>query len=208
MSKTQLYSVAIIFLLFIIFLVWQMTAYKVPEPKYQVVIKQGDIEIRQYPPLIVAQVQVEGERYAAINAGFKMLADYIFGNNYTEQKISMTAPVIQQETQISMTAPVSQQKNGNAWRIRFVMPEKFTIKTIPKPKNKKILLLEVPAKKYAVIRFSGKNTEENLIDHEAILKDFIMKNNLKEIDVPIYAFYNPPWILPFLRRNEIMIEVE
>lgn len=208
MFNTKLFYVVVIFIMIVSFFVWQMTAYKVPEPKYQIIKTENDIEIRQYPPLIVAQVQVKGERYAAINAGFKILADYIFGGNHSEQKISMTAPVTQETIKISMTAPVSQQRMGEYWNIRFVMPEKYDLNTIPKPNNKSITLLEVPAKKYVVIRFSGRNSQGNLSEHEKILNNFILKHHLKELNPPIYAFYNPPWILPFLRRNEIMIEVD
>lgn len=207
--KTKLFYIILVLLILIVaFFVWQMKAYKAPEPKFTVIKANGAIQIRQYLPLTIAEVQVEGDRSAVVNSGFRILADYIFGNNYTKKKIAMTVPVIQQGTKIPMTAPVLQQKTGQFWTVRFVMPAEFSLNTLPKPNNKNITLLEVPAKKYAVIRFSGMYTKSNLDNHEALLKKFILNNQLKQIGEPIYAYYNPPWILPFLRRNEIMIEVE
>lgn len=208
MLKYILILIIALITLFIALVIWQMNAYKTPEPTYTVLQKDNNIEIRQYPPIIVAEVKVSGERYAAINQGFRMLADYIFGNNKGSDKIAMTAPVIQQPAAIPMTAPVTQEKDGNLWRIRFVMPETYTLDTLPKPNNKDVSLIKIPGKTYAVIQFTGFNSSSNLNQHEAELKAFAKAHQLKQMGEPIYAFYNPPWILPFLRRNEIMIEID
>ena len=207
MLTSKIYT--IIFLVLIgLFFLWQTKAYKAPEPNYQVLKNDDDIQIRQYPSLIVAQVEVAGKRHTAINTGFRVLADYIFGKNTAGNQIKMTAPVIQQGIKIGMTAPVLQEKNNDKWIIRFIMPDSFTMKTLPQPNNKKITVIELPAKKYAVIRFTGMNTRNNLKTHQKILEDYISKNDLYVIGEPTYAFYNPPWILPFLRRNEIMLEIK
>lgn len=195
MSKTSLIIILVSLVIFIAFFAWQTQAYKVPEPNYQVVKNDGAIEIRDYPPIIVAQIQVEGERYTAINSGFKILADYIFGNNIAKEKIAMTSPVIQ-------------QKHGEKWDVRFVMPTESTLKSLPKPNNKDIFIFEIPATKYVVIQFSGRNTQTNLDYHYALLLDYLSKHQLKQKGDPIFAFYNPPWILPFLRRNEIMVKID
>ena len=110
----------------------------VEKPKYQVTSLADSIELRSYDPMIVAAVQVNGKRKEAIGEGFRILADYIFGNNTLEQNISMTAPV-------------QQQKKSNFWTISFVMPKMYTLKTIPKPNNKAVILNEVPAQKFIVI---------------------------------------------------------
>ena len=154
------------------------------------------------------EARVSGERRDAISNGFRIIADYIFGNNTAAQKVPMTAPVTQQGSEtIAMTAPVTQQADGNTWRVRFIMPSSYTIDTLPKPNNPVIELKEIPAKRFAVIRFSGMAGEESLKLHAKELKDFISAKNLTLLSAPTYAFYNPPWTLPFLRRNEVMVEI-
>lgn len=180
----------------------------VEKAKYDVAEINGDIEIRDYAPMIVAEVQVSGERSESINQGFRLIADYIFGNNAPAQKIAMTAPVIQQSSEkIAMTAPVIQQGNGKEWQVRFVMPTNYTLETLPKPNNNAVKLHEIAGKRFVVIEFSGIASTESLSSHTATLNEFISSENLKPLSTPIFAFYNPPWTLPFLRRNEVMIEI-
>lgn len=185
-----------------------------PEPNWRSVQKEGNIEVREYAPMIVAEVVTTGERYEAINDGFRILAAFIFGENSVQQKIEMTAPVTQQAEQasskkIAMTAPVTQEKtdNDNEWKVRFVMPKEYTIATIPKPNDGRIRILEVPAYETAVIRFSGFNTDKNVATHERALKTWLEKNNIQTVGKPTYAFYNPPWTPPFMKRNEVMIRI-
>ena len=187
---------------------------KTPEPKWQSLQKDRNFEIRSYDPMIVAEVTTTGERYAAINNGFRILASYIFGDNTVQQKIAMTAPVSQQarnsdSQKIPMTAPVTQKptKNKNEWTVRFIMPENYSMATLPYPNDKRISLAEIPAYKAAVIRFSGFNTDQNLSKHQMQLTEWIKKNDIKTSGNPAYAFYNPPWTPPFLKRNEIMIKI-
>lgn len=195
----------------------------VEKPQYQLISEHGNIQIREYNPSIVAEVQVQGEREEAISQGFRLLADYIFGNNKVEQDIAMTAPVTQQSGQkiamtapvtqrssqkIEMTAPVKQQGSDNAWKVNFTMPSKYSMNTLPKPNNEKVTLHQVSSKKYIVIKFSGMGSNKNLALHEKELQEYISKNKIQTLSEPIYAFYNPPWTLAFLRHNEIMIEIK
>jgi SOUL heme-binding protein len=187
---------------------WGPIVSNVEHPKYKVAERSGDIEIRDYAPMIVAEAEVWGERREAISMGFRIIADYIFGNNTAAQKVPMTAPVTQQGSEkIAMTAPVTQQGDGDKWRVRFVMPSSYTMDTLPKPNNPAVALEEIPAKRFAVIRFSGMAGEESLRRHTQELNDFLSAQNLTPLSQPTYAFYNPPWTLPFLRRNEVLIEV-
>ena len=184
---------------------------QVKEPKYNIISFQKNIELREYVPILVAQVAVTGERKKAISSGFKILADYIFGNNKSVTNINRTDPSAQQEgKRISMTAPVIQQESedSNHWNVAFVMPEEYGIKTLPQPKNNQIEIISIPIKRYAVIQFSGLPTEYALGKHKKNLIDFIAKERINARGTPILAFYNPPWTLPFLRRNEIMFEIE
>lgn len=183
---------------------------RVEQAKYAVVESYDDLEIRDYAPMIVAQVSVTGPREEAIRAGFRLIADYIFGNNISRTKVSMTAPVMQQTSeQVAMTAPVMQQSNapGN-WSVRFMMPASQTFETLPKPTNDQITFQQVPEKRFAVIRFSGLATQNSLEEKRKRLEDFLVEKKMTALSPPLYAFYNPPWTLPFLRRNEIMIEIK
>ena len=180
----------------------------VEKPDYKVIQTERNIEIRQYEPMIIAEVEVDGKREDAIREGFRLIADYIFGNNTVKRDIAMTAPVQQQESQkIAMTAPVQQQSTGRSWQISFVMPSKYSMETLPEPKNDRVRLKEIMTKKFVVIKFSGTNSNENVTEHENQLMKYIESNQIKIIDSPKYAFYNAPWTLPFMRRNEVMIEI-
>ena len=180
----------------------------VEKPDYKVIQSEQNIEIRQYEPMIIAEVEVDGKREDAIGDGFRLLADYIFGNNTVQQVISMTAPVQQKENQkIAMTAPVQQQSAGKSWRMSFVMPSKYSMDSLPEPNNNRVRLKEILTKKFVVIEFSGTNSNENVTEHENQLMNYIEANQIKINGSPKYAFYNPPWSLPFLRRNEVMIEI-
>jgi effector-binding domain-containing protein len=183
-------------------------ASRVEQAKYEVVESHGDIEIRDYAPMIVAEAEVFGKREEAINDGFRLIADFIFGNNSAAKDVAMTAPVVQESSaKIAMTAPVQQLGDGNSWRVRFVMPASYTLETLPQPKNQEVKIRAIPAKRFAVIRFSGTAGEENLKQKAQTLNDFLLEKGLTAQSSPSYAFYNPPWTLPFLRRNEIMVEI-
>lgn len=180
----------------------------VEHAKYDVVSSVGNIEIRDYAPHIVAEVTVSGKRKKAINQGFRLIADYIFGNNTASGKVAMTVPVLQQPSEkIAMTAPVIQQSSGSEWKVRFVMPANYTLATIPKPNNHAVTLHEVAGKRYAAIRFSGMASEDTLKEKTDALNAFIAEKKLKVLSTTTLAFYNPPWTLPFLRRNEVMVEI-
>jgi len=187
---------------------WGPIVSNVEQAKYEVVKSHSNIEVRDYAPMIVAEVEVSGQRKEAINQGFRMIADYIFGNNKSNAKVAMTAPVVQEQSEkIAMTAPVSQQADGDNWKVHFVMPSEYTMETLPKPNNPLVKLKEVGSKRIVAIRFSGIAGEDNLNKKTEELKKFINDRGLKIQSVPTYAFFNPPWTLPFLRRNEVMIEI-
>lgn len=187
---------------------WGPIVSNVEQAKYSVIQVTDSIEIRDYAPKIIAQTEISGERKEAISQGFRVIADYIFGNNTSSQKVSMTAPVMQQQSEkIAMTAPVLQEGSDDNWSVAFVMPDEYTIETLPKPNNQMVKLIEVPAKRFAVIRFTGAANEESLQVRSNELGAYIKANNLNAVSAPAYAFYNPPWTLPFMRRNEVMIEI-
>ena len=127
-------------------------------PSYKITKKIGNFEFRQYEADLVAEIEVKGERKAAAREGFMTLARYIFGKNVKENKIDMTTPVAQEEVseKISMTSPVTQlQTENKKWKIQFGMPKKYTLSTLPKPKDKRIKFKILPAKKIIALRFSS-----------------------------------------------------
>jgi hypothetical protein len=166
----------------------------VEQPQYSVSRSKDMIQIRHYNPMVVAQVKIAGQRDEAIREGFKILASYIFGSNTLAKKMEMTKPV-------------TQQADYELWKIRFLMPSKYTLETLPKPLCQDIDLIFLPKTTLAVIRFAGMPTNQMLQIYTQKLKDYLCAEHLQSKNEPLFAFYNPPWTLPFLRRNEVMIEV-
>jgi hypothetical protein len=179
----------------------------IEEPSYSVTVQDEDFEVREYAPMIVAEVTVTGAQDEAIGDGFRLLADYIFGNNTSQTEIAMTAPVVQEPAseKIAMTAPVLQTESGGAWQVRFVMPSEYTLDTLPSPNDDRVTLRELPAERVAAHRFSGFRGEEKLARETADLEAWIAAKGYSAIGAPSFAFYDPPWTLWFLRRNEILI---
>jgi len=187
---------------------WGPIVSNVEQAKYEVIESHGSIEVRDYAPMIVAEAEVSGERKEAINKGFRIIADYIFGNNAPKQNVEMTAPVMQQPSEkIAMTAPVIQEGTANSWKVRFVMPASYSLDTLPKPNNDAVKIQQIEGKRFAVIRFSGMADEVSLKEHADALNAFIKQKGFNTFSSATYAFFNPPWTLPFLRRNEVMVEV-
>lgn len=180
------------------------------EPKYTVAGRIGDVEIRQYGPRIAAETVVRNEEREARSDGFRLLADYIFGNNQGGAKIAMTAPVAQEAagSSIAMTAPVAQQKDveGN-WRIRFFMPASYTMATLPKPNNPKVALTTVAPETMAVLRFTGSTAPEAVAARTTELVAALERSAWRPAGPPMAWFYDPPWTLPNRRRNEVAIPV-
>ena len=179
-------------------------------PKYDVAEKLSEsVELRAYKPFITAEVTLPGGKNDTMNEGFRVLADYIFGGNTTATDIKMTAPVTGQaaSTTIAMTAPVTGQSQGGNYTIRFMMPSEYTLQTLPKPKDGRIVVREQPARMALVERFSWFMGDSKIADAVANLNGIATQRKLTVVDEPMVAYYNPPWTLPWLRRNEVMIEV-
>lgn len=187
----------------------------IEEPGFELIEKQGDFELRVYQPMIVAETRVAGSMDSASSAGFRLIAGYIFGKNTARsgdtEKISMTTPVTMTPAaeKIDMTSPVNVQATDDGlWRVHFVMPSEYTMDTLPTPDNPAVTLREVPQRHYAVIRFSGLAGGKKRAQKTAELVDWLDKKGLKANGPPELARYDPPWTLPFLRRNEVMIEYQ
>jgi len=182
------------------------------EPQFSILEKTPPFELRSYAPMILAEVKVEGNLDEASSQGFRLIAAYIFGQNQVSEKIAMTSPVVVEgqapkSAKIAMTSPVTIESNAGQWTISFVMPAEYTMESLPKPLNSKVQLRQVPAKKRAVISFTGFYNENKIAERTLELEEWMKSKNLQGTDAPKFARYNPPWTLPFMRRNEIMIDI-
>lgn len=184
-------------------------AHAIEEPAYEVTAKIGDVEVRQYAAYVVAEILLTGSATATGNEGFRILADYIFGKNKGENKLAMTAPVIQAAapTRLAMTAPVMQSAASGAYLVQFVLPKGVTLETAPEPIDSRIVLRPEPAKRVAVIRYSGLWSDDNYNRHLAQLQETMRTAGLTSSGAPIYSRYNPPFTPWFLRRNEIWLQL-
>lgn len=200
----------------------------VEEPAFELLAKDGDFELRRYSAVIVAETWAEGDRDTASTQGFKLIADYIFGNNQTaasapqpSEKIAMTAPVVvepmDQSQKIAMTAPVTAEPVGGAaqvslttatqWRIHFVMPHQYTLDTLPRPNNAAVQLRQLPSTVFAVVSYSGLNSAARLEQKTEALAHWMESRNLQPLGAAQLARYDPPWTLPMWRRNEVQVQV-
>lgn len=196
--------------------VWIYAVSQVEQPKYATVTQDGLIELRDYPALVVAEVTRRGDRNSAVRAGFSPLAGYIFAKNRAGDSVSMTAPVLQERQPVAMTAPVTQTPAGagsaggpdQSWVIRFVMPARYTLETLPKAAGDDVRLLDVPPSRKAAIRFSGVASDALIAQNEAALRAWLGARNITIIGEPTYAYYNDPFTPGPLRRNEVLFDVK
>ncbi len=180
------------------------------EAAYKLLFEMDNIQIRLYEETLIAQTSSQGNYKDSSNRAFRPLANYIFGDNQAQQEISMTTPVLQTQDseKIAMTVPVYQKKNQDNWTMSFVLPAKYTLQTIPLPNDPNVKILIRPEKKIASIKYSGRITAESIEIYSKQLIDWLNLNEYKITSAPYSAAYDPPWTIPFLRRNEIHVEIE
>jgi len=178
------------------------------EPRFSVAGRVGEIEIRQYGPRIAAETTLEGDEDSARSAGFRRIAGYIFGANKQSAKIAMTAPVAQSSETIAMTAPVAQSRDAQGqWVVRFFMPSSYTLATLPVPDDGRVRLVEVPGETMAVLRFTGVASISAVSAKREALLAALKPSAWQPTGVPVAWYYDPPWTIPFLRRNEVAVPV-
>jgi hypothetical protein len=178
-------------------------------PKYSVIKKQNEIEIRYYPAYIQAEVVVDEKQYqSAIEKGFDILAGYIFGKNVSKQKIEMTTPVqASRSEKIAMTTPVT-VTGESSFTVAFIMPSAYTLETLPQPKDSRVHFRLIPARSLAAIRFSGFFQQDTIHKNKQHLSQWLQEQGLETEGDFIVAGYNPPWVPGFLARNEVLIPIK
>ena len=179
------------FVLALLLSVMTLKVQAIEEPAYTVeqAWETEQIEIRRYAPRVMAVTTMQGDE----DNGFSVLAGYIFGGNAEEQKIAMTAPV--------------QQSMEGEREMAFMMPAEYALEDLPKPEDKRVLFREAPAYTAAVIQFSGWASPEKADDNWQQLRQFLIAEGIDITGDPTLNQYNPPWTLPFMRRNEIIVPV-
>jgi hypothetical protein len=179
------------------------------EPQYSVAAQLGPVQIRQYGPRIAAETVIDAGEEAARYKGFQRLAGYIFGGNLGHAEIAMTAPVAQQPSRnIAMTAPVGQSRSaGGGYVVQFFMPAGETLASLPAPNDPAVHLVAVPAQSMAVLRFSDGRDPADVAAKQASLLHRLGGSDWRPTGPPVAWFYDPPWTLPFLRRNEVAVPV-
>ena len=192
-------------------LLYSGAALALEEPRYQIEKRYEHFEVRRYDPVLLAETQVSANFDDAGNQAFRILADFIFGENRQREKIAMTAPVTREPSgqRIAMTAPVTQQANAAAatYTFAFVMPREFTRETLPEPTDPRVSVREVPERRLAALTYSGFWSEGRYREHEQKLLRAVEGAGLQTVGEPIFARYNAPWTPWFWRRNEVLIEL-
>ena len=177
---------------------------------YTILEKDGYFDIRQYQDYWVAYTVVQGDYKESTSEAFGRLFSYISGNNGQQTKIAMTGPVIQQQKgeKIAMTGPVIQQKSGANWVMEFVLPADYNESGPPEPLDADVRVVRKKGYKAAALRYSGNLSEEKFNDKKTELLEMVAQKKLQPAGLPFSAGYDPPWTLPFLRRNEVLVSVE
>lgn len=194
---------------------WMWFVNNVEHPKYVVEKSDGEIELRRYPALVVAEVTRDGERWSAANAGFRPLAGYIFARQRPGDKIAMTAPVIQvpadtppTDTSPTDKAAASATKSDTRWTISFIMPSQYKLTDLPEPESDDVRLRKLPSQTRVAIRFSGVATDAAIARNEVKLRQWADANGIALDGPPTIAYYNDPFTPGFLRRNEVLFDVK
>jgi|GEM_PF-77520 len=200
----------ILFFIILAAMFYAPKALAIEEPKFTDKQSYKDFEIRSYPPILVAQTEVSESFDDAGSQAFRVLADYIFGNNTAKTKIDMTAPVIQKPARsekIAMTAPVTQSKSDSGYVIQFTMPSAYTRETLPKPNDPRVKIIEVPARKVAVYKYTGSWSQKKFNENLELFNAALAREQIVTQGEPTFARFNSPLQIWFLRRNEIWLEV-
>ena len=179
------------------------SARAVEEPRFTIETRTATYEIRRYEPVLVAETPVTAAFEEAGKAGFRVLAGYIFGNNQTRARIAMTAPVIQEAATATVLKP-----SAEGFVVQFTMPAGSALATLPVPNDPRVHLRELPARRIAVLAYSGSWSEARYQAKATALLAALKGDGLRPVGAPVLARFDSPFQLWFLRRNEVWIELD
>lgn len=189
----------------------QLQRWFTESPGYRVLSRSGELEVRRYGARVIARTRLTGPDEAAKNEGFRLLAGYIFGGNAGGRDIAMTTPVITEPAdgqRIAMTTPVETTSHDGDLYMAFTMPREHTLESLPRPSDARVELVEVPGRVLAVLRFRGRPSPTEFRAKQDELLRAVDAAGRNAIGAPFVAQYDPPWVLGFLRRNEVLVEVD
>jgi hypothetical protein len=184
------------------------------QPRYDVIGKYDDFEVRRYAPYLVAETAIDGAYEEGRNAAFRRLFGYITGNNKTDERIEMTVPVTSTPRDRSAVGATNgsgasaSEAGANVSVMQFMVPGKFTMETVPEPRDPRVRIRMLGEQVFAVRRYSGRWTEENYRENEDLLRRQLTAAGIAAKGPSVFAAYNGPFTPWFLRRNEVMIPVE
>ena len=215
MHKPMIYILIALVVVIALWSIGGIFGSRVEQADYTVVETMNNYEIREYPAHIVAQTTVQGSYGESMSNGFRIVAGYIFGGNTKRESIAMTAPVVAQKGEgsqaserIAMTAPVVATAEGDSQVISFGMPRSYTLETLPKPNDPRVKIVMIPAKKYAVVRFSWYRSDARVKNMQEKLLSALARDGIVAEGSIAYAGYNAPWTPPWMTRNEVLVEVK
>lgn len=206
--KSMIYTIIALIVIIALWSVWGFFGSHVEQADYSVVEKMNGYEIREYPAHIVAQTTVKGSYGESMGGGFSIVAGYIFGGNTKKESIAMTAPVVSQSENIAMTAPVLATTEGDSQTISFSMPRSYTMETLPTPNDPRVKIVMIPAKKYAVMRFSWYRSDARVKGMQEKLLSALTRDGVATGSSVAYAGYNAPGTPPWMTRNEVLVEIK
>jgi hypothetical protein len=211
--KNVIHALIALVVIMALWSLWGLFGSRVEQAHYAVVKKMSGYEIREYPARVVAQATVPGSYADALSAGFRIVAGYIFGGNIKKESMAMTAPVVAQQggktsERTAMTAPVVAAAEGDSLTISFGMPRSYTLETLPKPNDPRVKIVMIPAKTYAVMRFSWVRSDARIKSTQDKLLSALARDKVAAQGSTAYAGYNAPWTPPWMIRNEILAEIE
>jgi hypothetical protein len=181
------------------------------ELKFKVLKTENEITLREYPPLVVVETEINGDFVDVSDEGYRRLGDYLLGANKTSKKLTLTAPIslaIAPTEKIALLQPEETVKTSEGrWRISFNLPSGYTLQTLPYPDDSRVVFRDVPRQKMAALQYSGNWSKPRYEERKEKLLSWIKNNGLKPTGEVVFARYNQPWVLPFLRRNEVLIPV-
>jgi hypothetical protein len=178
------------------------------QPKFDVVETLTDgVEVRRYARALVAEVTVGSDHDDAVDEGFERLARYIFGENAGREVLPMTSPVTQRGDRLPMTTPVTQRPEDGAWTIAFFLSNADRASDAPRPNDPAVRLVEHPARLLAAARYSGNNTEPRREAARTRLLEALASSGFQPVEGVHWAQYDAPFAVPFLKRNEALVEV-
>jgi hypothetical protein len=178
-------------------------------PKYEIVVEDGELEIRRYSAFLVAKYFVAGSYPECTELAFQRLADFINGNNVDRSKLDpQEAQARGGGEHMPMTTPILQWQAAGGWTMAFVLPRKYTFSTSPRPTDEGVELQQMPSQTMAVLRYTGGVDEERILRRFRELQGWVQSIGWRSISEPVAAQYDPPFTIPFLKRNEVLVRAE